>query len=105
MHKIPTVRLFPSIAVIACCTLSGAASAADSSFYAVHNLVSNGVDPNPQVTVDPNLKNGWGIAFSFAGAGSPAWVADNGTGKSTVYNGDGTIVPLVVTIPAPGSTS
>jgi uncharacterized protein (TIGR03118 family) len=43
--------------------------------------------------------NAWGLDFS---GGSPAWVADNGTGLSTLYRGDGSIVPLVVTVP-PGS--
>src|SRR5262249_1642960 len=35
---------------------------------------------------------------------SPLWVADNGTGLSTLYNGQGQIVPLVVTIP-PGAAN
>ncbi len=52
----------------------------------------------PGVTVDPNLVNAWGLAFSPAG---PIWVADNHTGVATVYNADGTIVPLVVRLPVP----
>jgi uncharacterized protein (TIGR03118 family) len=31
--------------------------------------------------------------------GGPFWIADNGTGKSTVYDATGSIIPLVVTIP------
>ena len=54
-----------------------------------------------QVT-DPNLVNPWGIAFSGT---SPIWVADNGTGLSTVYNGAGQpfpiATPIVVTVPPP----
>lgn len=46
---------------------------------------------------DPNLVNGWGMAYL---PGGPFWVADNGTGKSTVYNASGNIEPLIVTIPA-----
>jgi uncharacterized protein (TIGR03118 family) len=43
------------------------------------------------------------LAFS---ATSPIWVSDNGTGHSTLYNGSGTPIPLVVTIPSPsGGTS
>src|SRR5271170_1771673 len=53
------------------------------------NLVTN--------VQDPNLVNAWGLAY---GAGSPFWVSDEGTGKSTVYDASGTIVSLVVTIPA-----
>ncbi len=58
---------------------------------------------------DPNLVNGWGLTRS---GGSPFWVSDNGTGKSTLYNGTGQGFPvgspLVVTIPpapVPGSTA
>src|SRR5258707_14534521 len=59
---------------------------------------------------DSDLVNGWGLTRS---GGSPFWVSDEGTGKSTLYNGAGKKIllpsgkPLVVTIPpalAPGST-
>src|SRR5882724_599996 len=46
--------------------------------------------------VDPNLVNPWGMAASTTGT---IWVSDNGTGVSTLYNQDGTAVPLVVQIP------
>jgi uncharacterized protein (TIGR03118 family) len=46
--------------------------------------------------VDPNLVNPWGLAFNPTG---PIWVADNGTGVSTVYASSGLPQPLVVTIP------
>src|SRR5262249_44321038 len=36
-----------------------------------------------------------------SGPTSPFWVADNGTGVSTLYGRDGAAVPLVVTIPPP----
>jgi uncharacterized protein (TIGR03118 family) len=49
--------------------------------------------------IDPNLKNPWGVVFTPAA--SPFWIADNANGKSTLYDGDGAIVPLVVTIPCP----
>lgn len=49
------------------------------------------------IAKDPNLINGWGVAFNPTGA---VWVSDNGSGKSTLYLGNGTVVPLVVTIPA-----
>ena len=45
---------------------------------------------------DPNLVNPWGMAASTTGT---IWVSDNGTGVSTLYNQDGTAVPLVVEIP------
>jgi len=45
---------------------------------------------------DPDLVNGWGLTRS---GGSPFWVSDNVTGKSTLYNGAGQKQGLVVTIP------
>jgi uncharacterized protein (TIGR03118 family) len=45
---------------------------------------------------DPNLVNPWGLAAS---SGGTIWVANNGTGTSTLYNQDGTANSLVVTIP------
>jgi uncharacterized protein (TIGR03118 family) len=50
---------------------------------------------------DPQLVNPWGLTASGT---SPFWVADNQTGFSTLYNGQGSKVPLVVTIPSvPGN--
>src|SRR5256886_14156333 len=71
----------------------GAAFAANS--YAVRTLVSDGGVPAEHR--DDNLKNGWGIALS---ATSPIWVADIGTGKSTLYDGLGNMLSLVVTVPS-----
>ena len=48
---------------------------------------------------DPNLVNPMGIAMS---AGSPDWVADNGSGVATLYNTPGQPQTLVVSIPSPG---
>jgi uncharacterized protein (TIGR03118 family) len=48
-------------------------------------------------TQDPHLKNGWGLAYL---PGGPFWVNDEVTGLSTVYDANGTIVPLVVTVPS-----
>ena len=51
---------------------------------------------------DSNLVNPWGMA---AGATGTIWVSDNGTGVSTLYNQDGTVVPLVVQIPHSASST
>jgi uncharacterized protein (TIGR03118 family) len=48
---------------------------------------------------DPNLVNSWGLAINPVKKTPFFWVADNGTGLATVYQPDGTIVSLVVTIP------
>ena len=67
--------------------------------YAITPLVS---DVAGQAAVlDPVLQNAWGVAFSPAG--SPFWVNDNVTGCSTLYAGDGTTIPLQVSIPLPGN--
>jgi uncharacterized protein (TIGR03118 family) len=71
-----------------------------SAQYTVTNLVSNQnvIGPNP---ADPDLVNAWGITSL---AGSPFWVSDNGTGKSTLYNSLGQKQGLVVTIPSASGT-
>ncbi|CAL1240918.1 TIGR03118 family protein [Candidatus Methylocalor cossyra] len=68
--------------------------AADRNAYLRTDLVSNQSGGAP--TTDPKLVNAWGLVFNPYG---PAWVADNGTGVSTLYDGQGTKVPLEVTIP------
>jgi uncharacterized protein (TIGR03118 family) len=64
--------------------------------YIQRNLVSN--IPGMAGVTDTNLINPWGISFS---ATSPFWIADNGSGLSTLYNSTGAIQSLVVTIPPP----
>ncbi len=58
------------------------------------NLVSD-IAGEAKMT-DPNLKNPWGVSFS---ATSPFWVSNQGSGTSTLYDGAGNVVPLVVTVP------
>ena len=72
------------------------AGPAVSSVYAVTNLVSDGPAVSAAHT-DANLKNGWGLAFNPKGF---AWVAANGTSKSTLYDGNGVPQSLVVSVPA-----
>jgi uncharacterized protein (TIGR03118 family) len=66
------------------------------SGYAITNLVSNS-SAEPAVSTDTNLINPWGISF---GVGAPVWVSNNGTSTSTLYDGNGVIQTLVVTLPA-----
>ncbi len=83
--------------VLAVALLSATASA---QHYTQKNLFSN-TGTGGSMT-DPNLVNGWGIS---RGSATPWWVSDNGTGKATLYMGDGTKAPLVVTVPgAPTGT-
>ena len=83
------------VAVLALVVLAGFAPPADkTNSYTVHNLVSDGTIPADHT--DTNLVNGWGLVAS---ATSPWWVADNGTAKSTLYSGTGTVLSLVVSVP------
>jgi uncharacterized protein (TIGR03118 family) len=69
--------------------------------YVQINLVSD--QPGVAQIQDTNLVNAWGISFS---SGSPFWISDNGTGKSTLYavtNGVVTRQGLVVNIPGEGN--
>jgi len=67
------------------------------NLYRVHNLQSD--VPGAAASLDPDLRNGWGIVASPT---SPWWVSDNGTRKSTLYNGNsGAKLGLVVTVPGP----
>ena len=72
--------------------------------YVQRNLVSS--VPGLAPITDPHLINPWGMS---AGPGSPLWVSDNGTGVTTLYDGNGNPFPpgpagpLVVTIAAPPS--
>jgi len=95
MH--PDARLLAFAAIIGASVFGATAARADSGLgYVQTNLVSNGVIQAK--TTDPNLLNAWGIDFL---PGAPFWIADNGAGVSTVYDGTGRRLPLVVEIPAP----
>src|SRR5882762_4893068 len=72
--------------------------------YTQKNLVSDVPQPDnadkTKVLVDANLKNPWGLTRSPGG--SPWWVANNNSGTSTLYDGNGNPRSLVVTVPPPG---
>jgi uncharacterized protein (TIGR03118 family) len=87
------MKMFLCLAGAASLALS-AGPLASAQHYTQVNLVANtsGVAP----VTDPKLVNPWGLSRTSS---SPWWISDNGTGLSTLYNGAGTINPLVVTIP------
>ena len=62
-----------------------------ATVYYQTNLTSD--IPGLAANLDPNLKNPWGMSFS---ATSPFWVSDQGTNKSTLYNGAGAAQALIV---------
>lgn len=69
--------------------------AAGSNAFKQTNLTSD--IPGLAANTDPDLVNPWGMAASGT---SPFWVSDNGTGKTTLYNGLGVKQGLVVSMPA-----
>jgi uncharacterized protein (TIGR03118 family) len=69
--------------------------------YQQRNLVSDGF-VTAEHQPDANLVNPWGIAFNPFGF---AWISDNGSGMSTLYDGAGVLQAPIVTIPpAAGAT-
>ncbi len=76
-----------------------------STAIAQTNLVSDNTQVNPAEVQDPNLVNPWGLAASSTGEW---WVANEGTGTSTVYNtSTSPVTPdsLVVSIPPASGSS
>jgi uncharacterized protein (TIGR03118 family) len=92
---------FPAVFVFSLFLLPAVTQA---QHYKQTNLVSDITGMAP--TIDPNLKNPWGLTRS---SGSPWWVANNNSGTSTLYDGKGNPFPpkqnggpLIVTVPPPG---
>ncbi len=75
---------------------------AASAFTSTALVSDSGVN---SLARDANLVNPWGLAF---GATTPLWVANNRSGTSTVYDGNGVAQPiggpLVVALPAGPAT-
>jgi len=95
-------RALTTCAVALALVLSGTTAAAgsgtstssdDGNSYKLTRLVSDkaGVAEHQ----DPNLVNAWGLV---AGPSTPWWVANNGTNTSTLYDGAGNPIPLVVKV-------
>jgi len=96
--------VFLVIAALSCVMAAAADGIDGSQIYTRLNLVSD-IAGVARFT-DSNLVNPWGLAF---GPTTPFWVADNGAGVSTVYDGGGhgfpVGSPLAVTIPTPTSAT
>jgi len=96
---IPVQRFCAALAVAAALAASPYAHAVGGGhFYVQKNLVSDG--SVQAAHTDPNLVNGWGVAFNPFGF---AWVSAGGSGTSTLYDGAGNPQSLVVQIPSPSS--
>ena len=88
------------IAMAGVLTLLGPCRMLAATQFVQHNLVSD--LPGIADHLDPNLVNPWGIASSNT---SPFWLSDNGTGLSTLYNGNGGLIALKVSVPPPPGSS
>jgi len=105
LRMLATVILL-TLALLVAVPIAVFAKSANGSegFYRQTNLVSD--LPDIARVQDKNLVNSWGLVH---GPATPWWVADNGTGVSTLYDGNGTPFPvgspLVVTIPAPAGVT
>ena len=79
------------------CTPTGTTfGGAGGGNYVANALVSDST-ATQALHHDANLINAWGLAFNPQGF---SWVANAGTGTSTLYDGDGVAQSLVVTLPA-----
>lgn len=83
-------------AALSCVFSCSIAFASTPTHYQQHNLVSSNASI-PADHLDPNLVNPWGLVF---GPTNPVWIANNGTGTSTLYDGQGNAIPLIVNIPS-----
>lgn len=70
-------------------------------YYEVRKLVADAAGAKAE-NIGPDLVNAWGIAFNPFGF---VWVADQGSGMSTLYDGDGHPQSLVVAVPPPAGAT
>jgi len=68
-----------------------------TQFYAQHNILSDGFIPADHT--DSNVVNAWGLV---AGPTTPWWIADNGTGKTTLFNIATNAIQATFTVPGAG---
>ena len=86
------------VTVAACSSDNSPTTPVLSTSYAEAKLVADDASLGA-TTVDPNLVNAWGLAFS---SGGTLWVSDNGKSLSTLYNATGGKLSLEVVIPMAG---
>ncbi len=94
VKKLPATSLV-RMAVLSLVAITLLSLPATAQIFKVENLTSDISDVGTQPT-DPDLVNPWGMAANPSG---PWWVADNATGKLTLYNADGVKQGLIVNVP------
>jgi uncharacterized protein (TIGR03118 family) len=95
---VPQARVALRATALAAGLALAAPALADADPYAITRLVSD--QPGIAAIQDTDLVNPWGIAFNPNGT---AWVANNRSGKATLYDGNGVKQGLIVTIPSNGA--
>ena len=94
-----SAAVFAGLAVaLAACSSDSVTTPVLPSAYDVTKLVADNASLGA-TTVDANLVNPWGLAFSTNGT---LWVSNNGTHTSTLYNAAGVKSALTVAIPKSG---
>jgi uncharacterized protein (TIGR03118 family) len=95
-------RAFALLAALSLLVIAAAPATAaninSQNAFVVTNLQSD--VPGLAAHTDPDLVNGWGIA---ARPTSPWWVADNGTHRSTLYNGNTGLKVTTVVVDVAGN--
>jgi len=97
------VALAGSLLVLAGCGGNGSSNSTQtgSAQYLLTKMVSD-TPAGGGAVVDPDLVNPWGVAFNPTG---PFWIADNATGKSTLYDSNGVKQGLIVNLPSPTAST
>jgi uncharacterized protein (TIGR03118 family) len=88
------VKVLAGILLLPFVVILGRACPAAAQFYAQHNLVSDGA-VEADLT-DPNVVNAWGLV---SGPTTPWWIADNGSGRTTLYNVGAGAIQATFTVP------
>jgi len=100
MHPLSSSLLPRRWAPLAVTLLLAATPALAADVFQRHLLVSDGY--LKAAHTDPNLVNGWGVAFNPYGF---AWVSAADGTVSTLYDGEGNVQSLVVQIPQPNAST
>ncbi|PYN23248.1 MAG: TIGR03118 family protein [Candidatus Rokuibacteriota bacterium] len=89
--------ILSAIVSLAVVLILGSVQPAVAQFYTQHNLVSDGAVPAD--LVDTDVVNAWGLV---SGPTTPWWIADNGTGRTTLYNVGTGAIQATFTVPGAG---
>jgi len=94
----PTANAFTNTALVSN-TAAGVVDTLPSNTVAAGDAGAFTVPQTLNPKLDPDLSHGWGVAFA---PGSPVWVNDHASNKSSLYDGAGNLIPSqpAVVIPA-----